>query len=303
MRFSLVLFVALTGTVAWTVLAGQPPMPMTAPTVVVSNALMDDPPPKKPDEPPDQPEEVVSDSGPVTLRKLTPEEINRVRYLELRAFRLAASDRPDRVTVKIPKKTVDDFLLEMEGHEDFLGEPSRRAFRKLTPPQKLHFIAKYQREAFIDKVKIESDPEVLLEFRKRVLPTVLRGCATSGCHNANYDENTKFGLYKDPKRQADKVYANFLLLSELQHDGMPVINRTQPDNSLLLSYMLPIKEVKESMRHPGGVELQPMYQSRGAQNYKRIERWIASLRQPAPDYGISMVRQYPTSLPAEDDEP
>lgn len=264
-----------------------------------------------PDDPPDTSggglgDEIGRDivhSGPVMMRKLTPEEINRIRFLELRAFRLAATDAPDRVTVKIPKKTVDDFLLEMEGHKDFLGEPSRREFRKLTPPQKLHYIAKYQGDAFIDRVKIESDPEVLLEFRKRILPTVLRGCATSGCHNMSYDESARFGLYKDPKKLNEKIYANFVLLSELQYDGMSVINRTQPDNSLLLTYMLPAKEVKESMRHPGAVELKPIFQSRAVPNYKRIERWIASLRQPAPSYGVSMINRYPTSLPAEPDEP
>lgn len=119
----------------------------------------------------DEGDREILPSGQVIMRKLTAEEINRVRFLELRAFRLAATDAPDRVTVKIPKKTVDDFLLEMEGHKDFLGEPSRRDFRKLTPPQKLHYIAKYQGDAFIDRVKIESDPEVFIEFRKRILPT------------------------------------------------------------------------------------------------------------------------------------
>ena len=257
------------------------------------------------DEPPTETDEgdaiarVEDRPGTVMLRKLSEEEINRIRYLELRAFRLGTTDLPDRVTVKIPKETVDDFLLEMEGHKDFLGEQSRREFRKLTPPQKLHYIAKYLREAYADRVKIETDPEVLLEFRRRILPTVLRGCATSGCHNANYDEKTQFGLYKDPKRTPNKVYANFILLNELQYDGMPLINRTQPDNSLLLTYMLPEKEVKESMRHPGDVKLKPMYQSRAAPGYKRIERWIASLRQPPPDYGVSLIRPY--TLPPMDD--
>lgn len=277
--------------------------PMADPQSVYQTDPPDDPPDTGGGGLGDEGDRDIVHSGPVIMRKLTSEEINRIRFLELRAFRLAATDAPDRVTVKIPKKTVDDFLLEMEGHKDFLGEPSRREFRKLTPPQKLHYIAKYQGDAFIDRVKIESDPEVFLEFRKRILPTVLRGCATSGCHNMSYDESTRFGLYKDPKKLNEKIYANFVLLSELQYDGMSVINRTQPDNSLLLTYMLPAKEVKESMRHPGTEELKPIFQSRAAPNYKRIERWIASLRQPAPSYGVSMINRYPTPLPAEPDEP
>lgn len=267
-----------------------------------SSAAFTDDPPAQPDD--DNAIAKVEDKpGTVMLRKLTEEEINRIRYLELRAFRLGTTDLPDRVTVKIPRETVADFLLEMEGHEDFRGEESRREFRKLTPPQKLHFIAKYQREAFADRVKIETDPEVFLEFRKRVLPTVLRGCATSGCHNASYDENTRFGLFKDPKRTPDKVYANFILLNELQFDGMPLINRTQPDNSLLLTYMLPEKEVKELMRHPGKIDLNPIFQSRAAPSYKRIERWIASLRQPPPDYGVSMIRPYVLTPPEDTEQP
>lgn len=236
--------------------------------------------------PPDAPGDAP---GVAHLRKLTADEINRIRYLELRAFR-REGNQPDRVTVKVPRGTVDDFLLEMEGHPDFRGEATRREFRKLTPPQKLHEIARYMGDAWHDRVRIETDPEIFVAFRNQVMPLVLRGCAATGCHSPSYRDAARFGLFKDPKRSAATTYANFVMLNELGAGDLPLINRAQPENSLLLMYMLPEKDVRAMMRHPGGIALKPIYQSREALGYKRIEQWIASLRQPPPNYGVSFFR-------------
>ncbi len=247
-------------------------------------------------------EEAEEHDGAVEMRKLTSEEIHRIRYLELRGMRLT-TDRPDRVTVKVPLETVDDFLLEMEGHPDFIGEPARREFRKLTPPQKLHLIARYKGEAYIDKVKIESDPEVFVEFRKRVMPIVARGCATTGCHGPGSGDSAGFSLFDDPKRAKETTYANFVILSELESGNRQMINRPHPQESLLLTCMLPSKEVKPALRHPGDLNIKPVYQSRNAPGYRRIERWIASLKQPTPDYGIRLVPESKSKPTAPDQDP
>ena len=223
------------------------------------------------------------------LRKLTKKEINRIRFLELRGMRLTQSEQPDRVTVKVPQAVVDDFLLEMQGEPDFSNEAGRREFRKLTPPQKLHIIAKRKGEEFAEKVEIQSDPEVFVEFRKHVMPTIIRGCAMAGCHAPGMEEETRFSLFKDPKKAANTTYANFIVLNELAVDEYPLINRSQPENSLLLSYMLPIKDVRPVLRHPGKEELRPLYQSRNAPAFRRIERWIASLKHPKSDYGVRLL--------------
>lgn len=242
-----------------------------------------------------QPAEVenppVDDANPSSryIRKLTKLEINRIRFLELRGMRLIQSEQPDRVTVKVPQSVVDDFLLEMQGETDFSGEANRREFRKLTPPQKLHIIAKRKGEAYADKVEIQSDPEVFVEFRKHVMPTIIRGCAMAGCHAPGTEGETRFSLFKDPKKAANTTYANFVVLNELAVDEFPLINRSQPENSLLLSYMLPIKDVLPALRHPGKEELRPLYQSRNAPAFRRIERWIASLKHPKSDYGVRLL--------------
>lgn len=232
-------------------------------------------------------QESTTEKSEPLLRKLSDAEVHRIRYMELRPLRMK-SDKPDRVTVKIPQETVDEFLLDMEGHPDFEGEKTRRLFRAMTPPQKLHEIARYKGDAYMDKVEILSDPEIFVEFRRNVMPVVLRGCSTSGCHAPNFDEELKFGLYKDPKRSSSTTYANFVILNDLVVDDMPMINRAHPGDSLILTYLLPVKDVKPAMRHPGD-PLNPVYQSRTAPGFRRIEKWIGSLRQPNPDYQVHLL--------------
>lgn len=258
-----------------------------------------DAPPPRPSPPPttgegdeddDRDEKPEKDTAPTGLRKLTFEEISRIRYLELRGMRLK-TDRPDRVTVKIPPETVTEFLRDMEGDPDFQGKRAVRDFHKLTPPQKLHRIAYYQGAKYADKVKIMSDPEVFVSFRNRVLPAVQRGCAAPSCHAAtNDDERVRFRLFKDPKRSPETTYANFIMLHDIAFGGYKVIDRAKPEESLLLTYMLPVKDVKSDMRHPGGIELTPLFRTANASGYRQIIRWIKSLKHPAEDYRVRLYR-------------
>lgn len=254
----------------------------------------DDPPTTKPaDEDDDSNGGPLAEGKPI-LRKLSKEEINRLRYMELRAMRLASPDtdralgQPDRVSVKIPRESVDEFLVDMEGDPHFQGNRARRDFLKLTAPQKLHVMASYKGAKFADKVEIESDPEIYVEFRRNVLPIVLRGCATSGCHPAGPDGTAGFRLFKDPKRTAGTTYADFLMLNEVDVGDEPLINRGKPENSYLLTYMLPSKDVRPAQRHPGNIDMRPIFQSRKTPGFVRIRKWIASLKHPVEDYGVSL---------------
>ncbi len=233
-----------------------------------------------------------SDSGAPTL--LTPEQINRIRYMELRAMRDPDAKFPDPVTVKISVDTIEEFLKSMEGDLIFEG---RRKFMKLTPAQKLHQIAYYKGTEYADKVKIKSDPAVFKDFKRNVMPKVLRTCATVGCHTTASRENVGLRLYKDPKRSNSTTYTNFVTLNDYtfgeEDDPLSLINRDLPDESMLLSYMLRKEEVIAGERHPGNVKYRAAFQSRGVIGYKNILRWIRSLKHPAEDYGLH---------PQEDDE-
>ncbi|MBI5764386.1 MAG: hypothetical protein HZA51_12765 [Planctomycetes bacterium] len=245
-----------------------------------------------------EPEEVKPDSP--LLRKLTEREIQRIRFLELRGIRQGNDAKPEPITVKLDSKLVEEFLTLMEGKPNYTGSLARGEFRKLTAAQKVHFIAAERGPEFADRIHITSDPEVFVEFRKKVMPLILRGCATTGCHGPADSETSRFHLFKDPKKAADTTYANFIVLNDVQVDGVSILNRSQPENSLLLSYMLPTKDVKPEMRHPGANEIKPLFQTRNGPDYKRIEKWIGSLKHPMEDYGVHLLKPGPSSQPADE---
>ncbi|HPF37699.1 MAG TPA: hypothetical protein P5081_07690 [Phycisphaerae bacterium] len=220
-------------------------------------------------------------------RKLTDTEINRIRFMELRAMR--GLKGVDPVTVKISRDVLNDFLVEMTGHDDFKGKKARQNFLKRTPPQKLHMMAHYTGPKFADKVEILTDPEIFVEFRKHVMPQVIRGCSTNGCHNSTNEKAYGFKLFKDPKKAPGTTYANYITLNDYMLDGKRMINRNDPSRSLLVTYMLPASEVPAEFRHPGDVEIRPLFQSHKHRRFQRILQWIGSLKIPPEDYGVRLI--------------
>ncbi len=273
----------------------------STPVARIAAASEDPLPPNEMDEPlPDDP--LPSESGLAPEpRKLTDQEINRLRFMELRAMRGLRG--VDRVTVKVPSDTVDEFLLEMTGHRDFRGDQARKNFLRQTPPQKLHTIAHYRGAEFADKVRILTDPEIFLEFRRHVMPQVIRGCATSGCHVSTNGSAYGFKLFHDPKRTPGTTYANFLILNEFMMDGRRMIDRNDPEKSLLATMMLPDSQVQSEFRHPGDEDIRPLFQSPRHPRYRRILDWIGSLKIPQEDYGVHLLPprlREPTTQPADD---
>jgi hypothetical protein len=276
---------------------------LSAPHAAV--AAFDEPPPVDtmdgplPDDPP--PDKTGLAPEP---RKLTEEEVNRIRYMELRAMRGLRG--VDRVTVKVPRDTANDFLVEMTGHDDFKGKRAKKNFLKQTPPQKLHTIAVYQGASYVDRVKILTDPEIFLQFRKHVMPQVIRGCATSGCHVSTNEKAYGFKLFNDPKLTPETTYANFITLNDITLSGDRMIDRNAPENSLMATYMLPHDEVPVEYRHPGNIEYRPLFQSARHPRYRRILSWIGSLKIPQEDYGVRLIPlkeiRDPTTRPADDDD-
>lgn len=234
------------------------------------------------------------------IRRLTAAEINRIRFLELKAMR-STKGGVDSVSVRIPRATIQEFLVEMEGDPDFNTREKRGDFLKMTAPQKLQIIAKYKGEAYADRVEIRSDPEVFVEFRKRVMPVILRTCATGGCHTTANENAAGFALFKDPKKTPPTTYANFIVLNELTVGGEQMINRGSPDRSLLLTYLLPRLDVRPELRHPGEIDFKPPFTSEKNPRFRRLRDWIGSLNHPAVDYNVRILPQKtPTSEPADD---
>lgn len=242
--------------------------------------------------------------------QLTPQQINRVRFMELKAAR--EPDRGpenaavDRLVVDIPPEVINKFIAWRIGERDFRGENAEKRFRSLTPPQKLALIAYWVRgraeEAeYADAVAIRRDPEIFVDFRRRILPTLINGCASSACHGSTDVARTKFRLYNDPRRAEKEVYADFLTLSEWSVDHRQVVNRDKPDESLLLTYMLPRADTRYP--HPDVPNFKPLYQRAGAPGYRSVLNWISELRKLDPHRGYGFTLYTPkdelTSAPAD----
>jgi len=246
-------------------------------------------------------EDKKDDQYAPAIRRLKQEEISRIRFMEMNAMR--GVNQVESITVDLSRNLAQDFLLEMSGHEDFREEATKRDFMKLTPAQKVHYIAKYTGPKFADRVDIRSDPEVFTEFRRNVLPFIIRGCATGGCHNSMTKEAYGFRLFKDPKRSPATMYANFVVLSDYANESGMMINRNAPQNSLLANYLLEADQVSVENRHPGDVKYRPPFKNRKNPRYQRVLDWMASLKIPQEDYGVRLIPEYiPEKSPFDDDD-
>jgi hypothetical protein len=142
-------------------------------------------------------------------------------------------------------------------------------------------------------VRPAGDPRALLEFRNRVQPRILAGCAAAGCHGGSGSGG--FFLYFDAKETLP-AYTNFFILQESGRtlEGgdtfgnapvyRPMIDRLHPDSSLLLQFGLPRSVA--AIPHPDVHWFKPMFRGLNDPAFLEVSRWISSMAPMAPDYGI-----------------
>jgi len=170
--------------------------------------------------------------------------------------------------------------------------------------EKLQLIVRETGTEHADRIEIVTDPEVLTAFQRRVLPLVNKSCARSGCHGGRTAR-----LFRFPISAATgdaHLYASFVLLDQMQARHGPLIDRTNPEESALLSYLLP-QENNEHAHPPvkHGAPFKSGLRSKTDPQYEAIVDWINALRYPHPDYGLEYQNPYrqpapPTSKPAEE---
>lgn len=261
----------------------------------------------------DEPTNDEANATPSTVdpaSRLTPQQINRVRFMELRAScarNIRPTDIPvDRVVVRIPSQTIKDFLAWKQGTPDYEGEAAHRRFMRRTPPGKLAEIAYWARDSedelkWADRVEIRTDPEALVEFRRQIQPLLISGCASSACHGGTALAEVKVRFYNDPARSDRTTYANFITLREITIDGHRMIDTNTVEDSLFLNYML--REDLTRIHHPGR-RIKPVYQTRTTTGYRLIARWIESLRSLDAEklYGFRLLpRRAATETPDKPD--
>jgi hypothetical protein len=224
-------------------------------------------------------------------------DINRLRLAELRQ-----DGEPENVRVRFLKKGKQREL-SVELAEQLKHSPGYRpAWEDLLlhgrPAEKLQLIRRETGLAHADRIEIESDPAAFETFRRRVLPIVARGCARSGCHAGRSAHAFRFPL--GAADNDEYAYTAFVLLDQLETEHGPMLNRTTPEDSVLLGYLLPREgNLRAHPPVPPGPGYHAVIRNEDDRNYATILEWINSLAMPRPDYGLEYDNPYRGRLPAE----
>jgi hypothetical protein len=222
-------------------------------------------------------------ANPMPTRFLTMDQVYAIRRAEL---------RPDEsVPIQFMQDVRQRYLAQ--------SKANAAAFNAASPTVQALAIEAYDPQLAND-VRITSDPRSLSEFRSKIEPRVLAGCASSGCHSG--PEGGDFFLYSNV-RSAQASYSNFFILTTYEKTvptvdafgkGMAqrmMVDRLHAQTSLLVQYSLP--RMIASTPHPDAPNWKPMYWRTDDPSCVEMVSWIgATLRPIRPDYGFKF--QLPT---------
>lgn len=225
---------------------------------------------------------------------LTPEQISRIRVLEL-------GPRETELRGSIPRKALEDFWNDVILHDQTLSESSKTTTahdRFLSPsnfPLQVEWIRKSNAVKYLEQIKLDSDPEVMKSFKRVVQPYLLQNCGN--CHNARSEH--KFKLYGTLGNVNDaQTYTNFYILNTYNIKNAFMVDRQSSDSadhSLFIQYAMPREQAR--FKHPGDVEL-PRRLTTNSDTYRQLVAWVKSLAFPKPDYGIKWQPEGTTPAPA-----
>ena len=210
-------------------------------------------------------------------RHLSAEQINLIRLWELPIDILEAKPR-----VLVPRDVVDKLFERYATHERVpKGRRDQRAFRAAPDYEKLELIFAIQARDLYGQVKVREDPPPLRDFRGLINPIYVARYFRRYFGTGQIEGLTLLGRRPNSHEEA---YTNFYLLSQFSASELPMIDRHQPERSLLLQWGLP----RDSAVHPAPQVKgwRPYFSSLDDPNLERYVQWISSLYSPTPDYGI-----------------
>ena len=231
---------------------------------------------------------------------LTEEQINRIRQIELQPA--------DEQSRRGPSIRFNDRALQR--YVESKTNVDMRDFARLSDIQKALTMINDGDEDLVKDIEVRTDPASILFYKNQVQTAVVQTCATSECHGS---PEAGFKLYPEP-RGDEAAYANFYTLSvgtsTIKSEGMtafgggetirPLINRINPEQSLLLNFMLP-RNLAE-FPHPEVDNFKAAFPNAQAEQIQAIFGWIDTglkdLRDVDYGFEIEGVTPKPTSQPA-----
>ena len=167
--------------------------------------------------------------------------------------------------------------------------------------EKLQLLFDLRARELYSQVQVQDDPPVMREFRTNIHQRyVVNYCGTTACHGGDGGAGG-VRLLRDAIDTDTTVYTNFITLQSTHVGPLDMINRQQPDRSLLLQYGL--ARTAATTPHPEAEGWRPKFHAMQDGFLQATSRWIDSLWKPTPDYGIKAPPPPATTQPIQPQPP
>lgn len=222
---------------------------------------------------------------------LTEQQFARIRMYELTSTELR--DTRSMINGVVPRQTLEQFwdrIVVKDPRQKEIKKTDRDNF--LNPSRfrdQVQMIKDYKAEQYYGDVKLFSDPAVLATFRNRVQPYLLQNCATAKCHGSpDPAVNKGYRLYGSAIRRPNdrETYTNFFIVSTRTVGQEKLLNRDDPERSLILHYGLP---AKDSLSPHPGTPIVAKFRNSSDILYRDIVSWTKELAFPVSNYGINFT--------------
>ena len=207
---------------------------------------------------------------------LTQEQISTIRLWELPPDLMESKPK-----VRVPTETIDKLFADYASKGGVpKGRTEQRLFRGKDGYEQLQLIFDIQARDLYDDVVVLEDPASMIEYRRNINPNYV---ARYFRQHFGTGQIPGLILLGNRPNAIDEVYTNFYLLSTATQNGIPLIDRASPDQSLLLQWGLP----REFATHPApdAEGWRPFFSGLEDPTYKRYVAWIDSLYDQ-PEYNI-----------------
>jgi len=233
---------------------------------------------------------------------LSAEQVNLIRVYEV--------DLEEEPRVRIERDVLNEFLDEFGGRNGMPeGRDEIRDFLRAPGWQQLDLFFKMRARGYYEKAEIQDEPEPLSQWRRNIHRRYVQGYFFRHFGNLPIDaeivyretqvgEIPMFGRGRDEDTVA---YTNFYILTQMTIDGIPVIDRQNPEESILLQWGLPREDARFDA--PEDIEgWQPHFRDEDDPRFVEMVEWIQSLRSgnQGQAYGTNYA---PPLTPAPDDAP
>lgn len=225
---------------------------------------------------------------------LSPEQINLIKVYEL--------DLSSKPRLLIERSTYDELLKRYAEHPLIpVTREGKADFYKKPAVEIMDIMFRVGARDLYGEVKVLGQPESMTTFRDQISARWLTNrCATTRCHGGSEAGRLKL-LNRAPNSEAT-VYTNFLILDRFDtRQPVPMIDYTNPSDSLLLQMALPREDVLYP--HPEVKGWRPVFVNQKSPQYRAAMEWMRMMYQPRPEYPIEYSPDGPSAEDEQEPEP